>query len=624
MKKIYFVLFVYVLAVYSCKKVSNSNPTDDGKYLGDTTIVYNTGLIPLTISELLSIPVVDTSTLPVFGKISQLTLLSSYDLNNTQPGLPPPQKQKYNDCAAWSVVYGMLGYLYGVLGGYLNYNDLLGNLSRDKIFSPAFVYNQNNRDVDSGISFLTAFDFIKHNGCCKLTDMEMFTATPFVQPSSTAVTNATFNKISDFFRLQTVDLTIMKSLLSIRKIPIVFSCEVDNNFRYIWTSDWESRQGNRMVWRSMSRVPIGAHAMVIVGYDDAINAFKVQNSWGNDWGPNKDGFCWIDYNHFKNVVQKLPAGGLENPEIFIGVLYRPIISTIQPGGITSSSVICGGNITNDNNNTITSRGVCWNTAPNPTIANNKTVDGTGTGSFTSSITGLISNTTYYIRAYAVNNSGTTYGNEYSIRTLAQGEVLSATGRIWMDRNIGATRVAISSDDYLAYGYLYQWGRGSDGHQLTNWTSSTIGSPVNGFTTTQATSHIPGHNLFIEGYAYPPAQDWLNPSNDNLWQGINGINNPCPTGFRLPTLAEFTAEIAAFPEQNSTGAYSSVLKLPVAGRRLLGPSLIEGGSVGYYWISSVSTANPNTAQVVLINQTEARIDGSTPRTEGFCVRCIKNQ
>lgn len=58
------------------------------------------------------------------------------------------------------------------------------------------------------------------------------------------------------------------------------------------------------------------------------------------------------------------------------------------------------------------------------------------------------------------------------------EVTSATGRIWMDRNLGAMRAATSATDYQAYGSLYQFGRGSDGHQLINWTSATAGTPVN--------------------------------------------------------------------------------------------------------------------------------------------------
>lgn len=301
----------------------------------------------------------------------------------------------------------------------------------------------------------------------------------------------------------------------------------------------------------------------------------------------------------------------------------PGVTTNSINSITQVSAITGGNITNEGGAPVSTRGVCWNTTSNPTINNTKTIDGNGTGIYTSLITGLSPNTTYYIRAYATNSIGTNYGNEISFTTngLASGEVLSPTGRIWMDRNLGATRVATSSYDHLAYGYLYQWGRGSDGHQLINWAGSTIGSPVNGFTTTLATTNSPGHNLFIDAIS-SPSQDWRNPSNDNLWQGINGINNPCPAGFRLPTWAEFNAEIALFPSQTSIGAFQSVLKLPAAGRRPDGSSVIEAGGMGHYWISTVS-ATPNFSQAVRLYPTFVSIDNVTQRMSGFCIRCIKD-
>jgi len=81
--------------------------------------------------------------------------------------------------------------------------------------------------------------------------------------------------------------------------------------------------------------------------------------------------------------------------------------------IVGTTATCGGNITDDGGDIITARGVCWNTSTNPTIANSKTIDAGTIGSFTSSITGLSSNTLYYVRAYSTNSVGTTYGNEQS-------------------------------------------------------------------------------------------------------------------------------------------------------------------------------------------------------------------
>ena len=92
----------------------------------------------------------------------------------------------------------------------------------------------------------------------------------------------------------------------------------------------------------------------------------------------------------------------------------PILTTNSIQSVTSSSAISGGNITSDGGGTITARGVCWSTRPNPTVAlSTKTIDGTGTGSFSSNLTGLSPITTYYLRAYAINQVGTAYGNEIS-------------------------------------------------------------------------------------------------------------------------------------------------------------------------------------------------------------------
>jgi hypothetical protein len=94
----------------------------------------------------------------------------------------------------------------------------------------------------------------------------------------------------------------------------------------------------------------------------------------------------------------------------------PVLTTTIASDISQTTASCGGNISLDGGLTISSRGVCWSTSANPTIANSKTTDGTGTGIFTSSISGLTANTTYYVKAYAINSTGTAYGNEISFAT----------------------------------------------------------------------------------------------------------------------------------------------------------------------------------------------------------------
>ncbi len=89
------------------------------------------------------------------------------------------------------------------------------------------------------------------------------------------------------------------------------------------------------------------------------------------------------------------------------------ISTTAISSITGTGAVSGGNISNSGGSLVTHRGVCWSTSPNPTTADNTTLDGGGTGSFTSTLTGLTANTTYYVRAYAINSAGIAYGNELS-------------------------------------------------------------------------------------------------------------------------------------------------------------------------------------------------------------------
>jgi hypothetical protein len=94
----------------------------------------------------------------------------------------------------------------------------------------------------------------------------------------------------------------------------------------------------------------------------------------------------------------------------------PILTTNAVTSITTNSAGCGGNVTSDGGSAVTSKGVCWSTISNPTISNNKTTDGSGTGTFISSLTSLARGTKYYIRAFATNSVGTAYGNEVTFTT----------------------------------------------------------------------------------------------------------------------------------------------------------------------------------------------------------------
>ena len=158
--------------------------------------------------------------------------------------------------------------------------------------------------------------------------------------------------------------------------------------------------------------------------------------------------------------------------------------------------------------------------------------------------------------------------------------------------MGATRAVdpiIGSTDHLAYGDLFQWGRGADGHQLITRTNATTGAAVNGTTTTLSSTDTPGNALFIKNGTAP--NDWRSGQNVNLWQGVNGTNNPCPSGYRLPTQGELDAERLSWTTQDPAGAFASLLKLPVAGYRNYSDGLPGStGSGGFYWSSTISSGS----------------------------------
>ena len=122
--------------------------------------------------------------------------------------------------------------------------------------------------------------------------------------------------------------------------------------------------------------------------------------------------------------QYLHVSNSNIPEWF-GSSY-PVITTSSVSNITSTSVNIGGNINSDGGVKVAARGVCWNTSDNSATASDKTVDGNGLGSFTSTVTGLTPGVTYYFWAYATNSVGTTYGNKVTTTTKSILPVITTT------------------------------------------------------------------------------------------------------------------------------------------------------------------------------------------------------
>lgn len=327
----------------------------------------------------------------------------------------------------------------------------------------------------------------------------------------------------------------------------------------------------------------------------------------------------------------------------------PAVSTTALTNITTSSATTGGTILTNGNAAITQSGIVWSkTNATPTLTDSVIAGTTSSGSFTTNLTGLDFNRTYYIRAFATNSIGTAYGDVVTLNTtndtskvrftyngkeVVYGIIISsASGKKWLDRNLGAARAATAFDDYQAYGDLFQWGRPADGHQLMNWTASNAGSPVNGTTTVLATSDTPGHvNFIIPPYTDP--LDWRSDNNRNRWAANS--QGPCPAGWHVPTITEWLAEI---PTTSGGTAISggitdsktgySQLKLTVAGLRV-----VDGlGSVHFYQIGNSGHYWSTSDRIIYRNYTYVKDLEIGPdfvqqyeeaKSTAICVRCLIN-
>jgi hypothetical protein len=165
--------------------------------------------------------------------------------------------------------------------------------------------------------------------------------------------------------------------------------------------------------------------------------------------------------------------------------------------------------------------------------------------------------------------------------------------VWLDKNLGATNTAIvnGSTDATTFGDLYQWGRETDGHQIR--TSSTTSAP--------SSTDSPGHGLFINIYS-----NWRSPGNDNLWQGLTGINNPCPSGYRVPTIFELA-------DLNDPS-----FLYPLGGNRQWHGGFSGVNSGTYYWSSNVSSSS-----ALAQSWSGFTVVQAYARATGCSIRCIQD-
>lgn len=187
-----------------------------------------------------------------------------------------------------------------------------------------------------------------------------------------------------------------------------------------------------------------------------------------------------------------------------------------------------------------------------------------------------------------------------------------TGKVWLDRNLGASQVCQTFDDTACYGDYYQWGRNFDGHQdPTSKTTETLAGDVNNAGDKFITYPIEWASVDIDGSI----------RNAN-WSKTDG-SSVCPVGFRVPTIDELAAEtiLSGASFENTMDAFSNFLKLPSAGFRIdLNGAILEQGKDGFVWSNSISGVYSSDLH---FSGVITQVVYEDTRSYGYSVRCIKN-
>jgi len=296
----------------------------------------------------------------------------------------------------------------------------------------------------------------------------------------------------------------------------------------------------------------------------------------------------------------------------------PTLTTTMVSSIATNSAKSGGSITDDGGTTVVARGVCWNISNNPDLSDYYTTDGGGTGTFTSNITGLEPNTTYYVRAYATNSTGTAYGNELSFTTMDMGASVTD-----IDGSVYPT-VIIGTQTWMAMNLkVTHYNNGDQIAQLTDpldWTATSAGAYC-----------YWDNDIINYGNVYGALYNWY---------AVDDVRKLCPSGWKVPsdddwtTLEDFVggSSIAAaklkeegtlhwLSSNNSTNEFGFTA-LPGGSRNEEGGWRDGGGVTGYWWTS--------TDYAVFSQGWSRRMDHYSYNTSrlrwyyntGYSVRCIK--
>jgi uncharacterized protein (TIGR02145 family) len=345
-------------------------------------------------------------------------------------------------------------------------------------------------------------------------------------------------------------------------------------------------------------------------------------------------YVWSFNGQCPGKIQQLNC----NDTVHYGVFYKNVSSVSTNGNYNCYTTLgySGGNYGILESQTVQSTGVTGLTATyGGEILNGNGIitiyfQGTPTSSGIANFQININNKTCVISRNVINPGTYNSSNVYCNGTpTVVNDIVSPSGKTWMDRNLGASRAATNYFDTLAFGDLYQWGRAADGHQCRNSNSNFLLSSVD----------QPNHNNFIMNVNYQPG-DWRIPQNDNLWQGVNGLNNPCPGGYRLPSESELKNEAQYWQNQIQINN-SPILKFTFTfirnynDSKILNSSILGGQFQGNYWTSDWGYNNGVFgSKALMFNLLPAQVVGgqndnyyfisySTNRGNGASVRCIKN-
>ena len=206
----------------------------------------------------------------------------------------------------------------------------------------------------------------------------------------------------------------------------------------------------------------------------------------------------------------------------------PTVTTNTVSNIAATTASCGGNVTATGGADVTARGVCWSTSQNPTVSDSHTTNGTGTGSFTSSMTGLTAGTTYYVRAYATNSVGTAYGTQQTFTTPTPDPCNGVSSLTDIDGNTYNT---------VAFGTQCWMKENLRTTRYANGTAIQVGTSNSTTTPYRYAPNGDESNVATYGYLY----NWAAVMNGASSSDANpsGVQGICPTGWHVPSDAEWT-------------------------------------------------------------------------------------